>query len=321
MNLKLAALSALAMLASACATVVPVHQPLPADARTQFMATDVVVPVAQSEINILVPPSQVAMYGGGGLLLALIDAGIDSSNASTVEEAVKPLRNALVDFNFDEQMRNELETAFSQSPWLHAGNYKVVKEVTDANLDSILAASKSSGVMFVTTTYNLNWSGDSVTINIMPHLFPKSSELTAMVEKPATSGPKTSSLNALYRNVFSFRDRAPNATDVRDSNLDIWEAENAGAMRTSLKSGASKLAELLTTDLHVPLPPIDEKTTKLPKVVIDGATGYIVKTDDAGSLVQFPAGTQMYITKGALAELPKGSGDVNKAATPAKTFY
>ncbi len=225
------------------------------------------------------------MYGGGGLLLALIDAGVDSSNAGTAEEAIKPLRNALVDFNFDAQMQGELQAAFSQLDWLNAGNYRVVREVTDANLDEILAASTASAVLFVTMDYNINWSGDAVTVNMRPYLFPKSPELEAMIENPDTSGPKTHSLNALYRNVFTFRDRAPNATDVRETNLVIWEANSGAAMRNSLKHGARKLAELLMTDLHQPLAPIDEKTTTLAKTTVDGVPGYVVKTDDQGTLV------------------------------------
>lgn len=320
MKVRFAALAALATLASACATAVPPHAAMPVDARSRLAATDVVLPVKQSEIYIFVAPSQAAMYGGGGLLLALVDAGIDSSNASTAEEAIKPLRNALVDFSFDAQMQSELQSAFNQSEWLNAGNYKVVREVTDANLDSILAASTSSAVLFVTMDYNINWSGDAVTVTMRPHLFPKTPELTAMIEKPVTSGPKTSSLNALYRNVITFRDRAPNATGVRETNLVIWEANNGATMRESLKRGAGKLAELLMADLDQPLPLIDEKTTKLAKIEVDGVTGYVVKADDNGTLVQFAAGTQMYITKAALEALPNKSRRPNKDAEPKSSY-
>jgi len=320
MKLKLAALSALAMLVSACATAIPPHKALPSEARGQFSATDIVLPVRQSEIYIFVAPSQTAMYGGGGLLLALIDAGIDSSNAGTAEEAIKPLRNALVDYSFDTQMQAELQAVFSQSTWLNAGNYQVVREVTNANLDSILAASKSSAVLFVTMDYNVNWSGDIVNVNMTTHLFPKSAELSAMIEKPETSGAKTQSVNALYRNTMTFRDRAPNATGARETNLVIWEADNGARMRESLSGGARVLAELLMADLHQPLPPIDEKTTTLPKIAVDGLQGYIVKTDDRGTLVQFAIGTQMYITKAALASLPPAEArKVNKDAQQASS--
>lgn len=313
MKIGTIALSALAMLASGCVTAISPHEPLPAAARTQLATTDVVVPIGQSEIYIYVPPSQAAMYTGGGLIGALIQAGVDSNNASTAEEAIKPLRNALLDYNFDDNIRGQLQSELSKAQWLNAGNYKIVKEVTTDNLDRLLVASTSSGVLFATTNYNLNWSSDAVTVNITPHLFPKTAELSALVQKPEKSGPKTSSVNAIYRNVLSFRDRAPNVTDVRETNMKIWEANSAAAMRTSLNFGAAKLAELLVTDLNEPLAPIDEKTTKLAKVVIDGVTGYAVKTDDQGTLVQFPTGALMYLTKAALAPLAKGAPEKSKS--------
>jgi hypothetical protein len=307
MKRGLAALCALAsaLALAACATPVPIHQAMPADARTRLATTDVVVPVKQNEIYIYVPPSQMAMYGGGGLILALLDASVDSNNANTAEEAVGPLRNALVDFNFDQVLQTELKTALAQASWLNASGYQVVKEVSDANFDKILTGSQASAVLFVSANYTLNWSGDSVSVSISPFLFPKTTELAAMVPAPVTSGPKTSSANALYRNVMTFRDRAPNATDEREANLVTWSAQNAAVMRASLQRAATKLAAMLMTDLHEPLPPIDPKTTKLPTIVVDNVTGYIVRTDAEGSLVQFPTGTQMYITTAAQAQLPK----------------
>jgi hypothetical protein len=313
MNLRLVALAAMSVLASACVTAIPTHQPLPPDARSMFGATDVMIPVAQSEIQIAVPASSIAAAGGGGLLLALIDAGVDSNNAATAEEAIKPLRSALVDFDFDEQMRSQVQSALDQSAWLHAGNYKVVKEVTNENLDNALAASSASGVLFVTTSYNLNWSGDTVTIKSNPHLYPKSSELVAMVLEPTDSGPRTSSVNAIYRNMLTYRDRAPGVTDVRETNMEIWEKDSGAAMRLTLASGAAKIAQILSKDLHEPLAPIDEKTTTLSKITIDGLPGYVASTDDNGTLVQFIDGTLMYITKAALAELPRGAPPAQKA--------
>lgn len=309
MNRCLAALAALAsaITLSACVTQIPVHQAMPTEARLGFVTTDVVLPIKQEEIYIFVPASQVAASGGGGLLLALIDAGVNSNNAGTAEEAIIPLRNALVDFDFDQVIQADLKAALSQSEWLHAGNFQIIKENTTEKLDALMGASKASAVMFVATDYSLNWSGDTVSVSIYPHLFPKTTELSALVSAPSKSGPLTSSTNALYRNVLTVRDRAPDASEVRETNLVAWSEQNAAAMRGSLKRAATKLAEMLIADLHAPTAPIDAKTTKLRKIMVDNAVGYVVKDDAEGSLVQFPSGAQTYLTKAAQAALPKAS--------------
>src|SRR5580692_1676538 len=84
----------------ACAGIPP-HEALPDAARDKISSTEVVLPIKQREIYVFVPNSTAGAASGGGLIGALVDAGINDIRTSKAEAAVKPLRDALVDFDFD----------------------------------------------------------------------------------------------------------------------------------------------------------------------------------------------------------------------------
>src|SRR5258708_1995626 len=93
-------------LMGACSTL-PIHQALTSDAHDKIASTEVVVPIRQHEIYVYVPPSTGGAQAGAGfglvgaLVGVAIDASIDSVRTSKAETAVKPLRDVLVDYNFD----------------------------------------------------------------------------------------------------------------------------------------------------------------------------------------------------------------------------
>src|SRR5438105_2590773 len=95
-SLKLVILLPLSFL---CACQTAMHQSLADAARDKISSTDVVLPIRQNEIYVFVPNSNAAAAAGGGLIAALADAAINSVRTTKAETAVKPLRDALVDFN------------------------------------------------------------------------------------------------------------------------------------------------------------------------------------------------------------------------------
>jgi hypothetical protein len=77
-----------------------VHIPLKPEARTALRAARIHAAVGQEEIVPTVEKSNVAAAGGGGLLLALIDAGIESNRMSTANKLIEPIRKEIADFDF-----------------------------------------------------------------------------------------------------------------------------------------------------------------------------------------------------------------------------
>jgi len=239
------------ILLAGCVTQVPVHEAFPPTARDSVASTEVVVPIKQGEIYVFVPDSQVAAAGGGGLLLALVDVGVNSVRTSKAEAAVRPLRDAVVDFNFDDTLKSELKTSLSFDPWLHVDGVRVIKEATNASEDTALAAAKASAVLFTTADYQLSNDAQELTITLSAALFANNDTLLAARPR-AKSGPRSALGNSLYHNTLMFTMEVPSPSQDRDHNIASWSAQNGAVMRGALKLGARKLAAMLASDLQGP---------------------------------------------------------------------
>ncbi len=240
-------LGSLLPLLAACGTVPP-FAPLPPDARDKIASTDVVVPIKQSEIYVFVPASNVSAAAGGGLIAALIDAGVDAVRTKKAETAVTPLRDALVDYNFDDGFRDNLKDGLASLGWLHVDTVHVVKMVTSDSLDADLKGSKDAAVLFLTTDYNLDNDGNVLTVTLYATLFPNSDPLRSYV-KGGTSKPLTAMTNTIYHDTLVFRHPLDGATDNRDANIAKWAADKGAMMREALNDAGKRLGQKLAQDL------------------------------------------------------------------------
>lgn len=266
-----------AVLLGACATPLPVHQALPDAVRNQVSSVDVVLPVKQSEIYVFVPASNVSAAAGGGLLAALVDAGIDSIRNSKAEAAVKPLRDSIVDYSFDNSLRTDTAAALTKLTWTKAGDPVVIKEVTSQALDAAIAQSKADAVLFANADYHLSNDGYVLDVVVGASLFAKSDALKA-VGPSKLKTPISNPANTLYRNVITYESMAPMGTvDQRDKNIAIWSADHGAPMRSALTKGAAKLAQLLADDLQGELSPSDQDGAA--SRGNDGTIKYLASTD------------------------------------------
>lgn len=312
------------LLLGACSGLPP-HAALPNDAEDKIASTDVVLPIHQNEIYVYVPNSNGGAVAVGGILGALIDSGINDVRTTKAETAVKPLRDALVDYNFDKGLQGDLKDALAQDSFLHAEGFNVVREVTNDKLDAVLDASKDSTVLFISVDYCLSNDGDVLDILATASLFPKDDVLKSMV-KSNTKSPKTAPANALYRNNFVYELKLPGTTDDRDKNVAMWSADNGAAMRAALDQGAKVLASMVAADLKggdQPAAGAAKVTTQTPvaQIPVD-VTGQVVTSDSAGQILRFDDGTMKYIASAApppaTASAP-AAAPAPAAATPANS--
>jgi len=238
-----------AVLLAGCAANVPVHGSLDQSLQNRIASTDIVLPIKQGEIFVFVPDSQIARAGGGGLLLALIDAGVNSVRTSKAETAVKPLRDALADYDFDSVLRDNMKSTLSQVAWLHVANASVVRDTSPDSLDQDLGHSTAGDVIIANTAYMLSNDADVLTVTMEAGLYSKDTSLA-----PNKAKQKTSLANSIYHNRITFIMLAPKTAD-RDHYIAEWSANNGAAMRAALKLAAEELPQLLADDLQSqPLP-------------------------------------------------------------------
>jgi len=258
---------------SACVSLPPAHVALDVKARDNVQSTDVIAPVRQGEIYVFVPQTSSA---GQGLLGAVIAAGVDGVRTSNAEGAVRPLRDAVVDFDFDGLLRQDLKASMSQVQWLHVGDVRVIKEVATASMDGAIAGSKASAVLMANADYHLSTDGGTLYITIAARLFPNSPALTPIKPADAESKPRSDFSNAIYRNVFMFQARIPGATDTRRLNMDIWAANHGELLRATMTKGLSKLTGLIATDIQE-APVAATEPAKTDTVLADGPDGVLTR--------------------------------------------
>jgi hypothetical protein len=241
-----------AVFLGACQTIVPSYVPMPEPAKAQVASTDIVLPVKQSEIYVFVPDSNIAAAGGGGLLLALVDAGVNAARTSKAEDAVKPLRDALVGYDFDQIVADQVKAALPQPSWLNVTGVTVTKDLLPANLNNKLSQSKAAAVLFGYVDYQLNNDGNELMVTLRADLYPNTDALKAFrAMKPGKDllAPQ----NAIYRNsvVFTRSVPAPSPKADRDAYIKVWSADKGAAMRAALNDAAVDVAKKLAADLGV----------------------------------------------------------------------
>jgi len=238
------------MALAACATVTPDHVALAPKVHDNLTSTEIVAPISQSEIYVYVPPSEIAQRGGGGLLLALVDAGVNNVRTAHAESAVKSLRDAVVDYDFDQTLKADLKESISQLDWMHVDGVRVVKATSSATLDQVVSSSKNAAVLTVAADYHLSNDGRELTVVLHANLYANSAALASSKPAGGKADSPADPSNALYRNTFTFNAWAPGAAGERDQNIAAWSANKGAPLRAALSFGAARLSRMVEADLQ-----------------------------------------------------------------------
>jgi hypothetical protein len=296
---KRVSLSVMLLAASAlgaCVTPVPAHLALNAAEQNAITTTEIVAPIHQSEVYIYVPPSQMAASGQGGLLgvlvLSAIDAGVNNTRTSNAEKAIKPVRDAVVDFDFDSMIRDDLRASVSKVAWMHIDAARVVKDLNDTSLDEDITNSKDGAVLLTMADYHFSNDGRQLFVILNANLYANSPALNAMKPKDGKPEVVSAAVNALYRNLLMFTVDMPAASSDRPVNMNAWAANHGAALRSALTLASAKLSGLLADDIQR----IEDPKTPPVKRTADEP----VSNDANGAAVRHVDGTLAYTAKPAV---------------------
>ncbi|MDB5471171.1 MAG: hypothetical protein JWR84_2731 [Caulobacter sp.] len=240
---------------SACVTPVPFKLPLATGARDAITSTEVVAPIKQSEIYVYVTP--VSTGGQGGLIGALVAAGIDAASTEAAQKAVQPARDSVVDYDFDARLKADLQTSLSGVSFLKVDGVRVTKDAFQPGLDKAVTGSKASAVLITVADYQFSTDASSLSVTLSADLFANSAAL-APFKPAATANAKIVAYggNSIYRNTFSYQHILPAPTTNRDANIRMWAADNGKAIRDALDAGSAAVAGKLATDIQRAPPPV-----------------------------------------------------------------
>lgn len=228
------------------------HYPLAPEAASNLEQVDVYVGLEQREIK---PTIEVSTAGGAnfGLIGALIDASVNNSRAEGAEAMIRPVRNALLDYDFDSRIQEEIVVALQDQEWFADSPPELIKSALDESYKARLARSESDAVLFLTTDYSLSPDFSELEVAIRASMFPIVDGLDQYRDsgRKPTKNPNSTRLNdAIYRNVFKAVSRVPNAGDDEAAHIESWSIDNGKLARAALNEAAERVALMVAMDIQ-----------------------------------------------------------------------
>lgn len=305
----------LAVLSFAAACAPSQHRPLDAAKREAASSSQVIAVIPQPEINaeIVVADSSgaVAQYGLlGALIGSAIDAGVNSSRAEDAEKSVAPLRDVLLGYDFDTQLKQELERALPAVQWLSPQGVSVSKDAKNEARSAELSKTGAANVMYFIASYSV--SPDFSTLNVKADvtLLPKQKPYSELSEgekkkRRQQNGP-LDLRNALYHNLLEVNGPlVPKGAGIAE-NQPRWA--DGALIKRALQFQAAELARLVTLDLPYVAPAKDAKPTG---ELYGEGPGRVVEKTGPVTVVRMPDGSLKSIV--TLAELPTAQASANAA--------
>jgi len=331
-NYRRAALPALISFALVgCAGMAPT-QNMPPNVAKAVQPVDVNVGIKQPELYAAFEVSaagQAAAAGCGaipgiGILLAAacggvagaMDASINASRAKAADETIRPLKDQIVDMQFDQMMNNAVAGALQNVPGMSVTSVVVTKTVEDKAYEETFRASKSNGVMFVNVDYHLTKDFSTLEVSARGLLYPRSVSARTSAglptDLPPAPQPALALQNTAYRaNVF-YHVKLPVKAAEPGAYIAAWQADNAVLLRNGLENGTAEVARLLSEDIQrAP----EVKVAVLTKAeAAPGITADVIAERDGGKLFRYADGSVHFHTT-ASATVPVAT----TAAAPAGT--
>ena len=236
-------------LMAGCATTQPTYIPLPSEAPKAINSSNVVILSTQHEITAEVDKSQVATAMGGGLIPALIDVVIERSRSKSAEEVIRPVREALIDYDIGAELRNSSGKRLSAIPWLKVQKIEILSVARADLVTNLLASGSEDVLVIINPSYTLTSDFSALKTNAVLEVYPRSSNLKKF-EKP--DGGQSDRPLPIYKNQASHMYSLPsNPTDMTAASQE-WAKNNGAWVREGLKQGVQAISDILLNGLNNP---------------------------------------------------------------------
>jgi hypothetical protein len=255
---------------------VSLKQTLPVEARALPGGRQMLVTVGQYEINSSINQSNMTAATGGGLLFALIDAGVNNSRAKSAEEAIVPVRDSMAGYQFDQKALAISERISKSVSWLDIKKIELNKDTSNVRFSNALDSAATDQLLSITYDYQLqpNFEGISVGANVAILL--KATPKNAKPEQRALLA------NAAFTRMFVCIVPLDGVSKERDANVALWTKDNGARIRASLDQALEKLGEAVKKGLELTPDKLDGlKAVKNTKV--NALTGKVIERDAAGT--------------------------------------
>jgi hypothetical protein len=250
---------------------VPTSQALKPQVREAIQPVDLTVGIPQPELYATFEPSTAGVTGaaacgavpGLGILLAAvcggvmgsIDAGINATRAKEAEDAVRPLKDQIVDVNVDQAIREAVQESLRGVPGMQIAGVTLTKQMNDKAYEETFRASTANAVMFVNIDYHLSTDFSFFEVSARSSIHARGNAARTAAGQPtalpaAGGEPLLSAKNAVYRADVIYQAKLPVPGNGIAQNIAAWKANDAQLLRTAINSGIAQLSQILTEDLQ-----------------------------------------------------------------------
>jgi len=252
------------------------------EARSVEGGRDVQVVVAQAEIRPNINVSNVTAATGGGLLFALIDAGINNSRAKEAEKTVVPLREALVGYEFDQHAQTASAATLSSLGWFDPKQAQVAKDDSQVGLLAAIDAANTPQIMLLRYSYETNAEFTSLIVNLNASLVNK--KIPQGKKSDARLAPKNLAYNQSFRSMITLP--GSNSKDPA-ANVQAWSADNGKLARAALDLGVERCQLLLKRGLEMTAADATsiQKRNKRQLSPVAGVPGWVLESDGSHTLI------------------------------------
>ena len=252
------------------------------EARTVEGGRDVRIIVSQAEIQPNINISNVTAAAGGGLLFALIDAGVNNARAKEAEKKIVPLREALVGYDFDPLAQHASTTTLTALGWFDPKQVKLSKEETGDSLLAALDAAGTSQLMVLRYSYETNADFSGVVVSLDASIINKA--VPAGKKSDSRLAPKNLPYKQTMRSFVMLPDANPKDPDA---NVKAWAADSGKRARAAVDLGVERCQALLTRSLTQSAADAESmlKRNKRKMTKIPGFTGWELESQDDSTLI------------------------------------
>lgn len=251
-----------------------------------------------------IPGIGILLAAACGGVAGAIDAKVNAERAKAADELVRPLKDQIVDLQFDQMMNEAVSNALKQVPGMSVAGVAVTKTVDDKAYEATYRDSKSNGVMFVNVDYHITKDFSALEVSARGLVYPRSTSARTVAGLPGELPAPNANLgtlalqNAAYRADVYYHVTLPTQPTPAEY-VAAWQADNAALLRVGLQNGTTQVARLLAEDIQR-LP--DAKTPVLRKAeAAPGITADVIAERDGGKLFRYADGSVHFHTVAAAA--------------------
>lgn len=296
-----------------------INQPLKDEYRNKISSTQLYLNVPQHELYAAINPSNLGQTAaascgavpGLGILLAGVcggiagasDAAINASRAKEADKQVGPLKDALLDVAFEQQLQQQFTQVIGSVPGLNVGDISIIRNDRIAEVSKLVESSQASAVLLITADYHLSPDFSHFLFVTQTFMFPRAADLRAQAgqvpdPKNVREGVQIAHPGfSIYNGQLSYAARLPEPAKDVATNVKLWQADNGALLRKAWAQALSEVPGIIASELGQTSGSSSRSghPAKEEKIKVDNVSVVLLRQTSSGKLVRYVNGAQIFV--------------------------